>query len=133
MRLTSKTEYAILALVYLGRKPDGELVHADEIVLAQGIPKQFLQQILYALKQADLVRSVKGKNGGYSLSRTPQKITLAEVVRLFDGPLAPSTSVSLYFYEPTPIEKEKKVVELLKDIRQSVADRLERTTLADVC
>lgn len=133
MRLTSKTEYALLALVYLGRKAPGELVHADEIVQAQGIPKQFLQQILYALKKANLISSVKGKHGGYTLSRRPEKISLAEVVRLFDGPLAPSASVSRYFYEPTPIEKERKVVKLLKDIRESISELLEKTSLADVC
>ena len=108
------------------------MAHADEISEKQGIPKRFLQQILLALKRARLVKAVKGKDGGYCLARPPEAISIAEVVRLFDGALAPTASVSKHFYESTPIESERGVLKLLGEIRQFVADKLERTTLQDV-
>ncbi|MFA5160358.1 MAG: Rrf2 family transcriptional regulator, partial [Candidatus Omnitrophota bacterium] len=67
------------------------------------------------------------------LSRPADKITIAEVVRLFDGPLAPTESVSRYFYKPTPIEKEKKLLGLMRDIRNQIAKKLEKTTVAAMC
>lgn len=135
MKLTNRTEYALLALIYLARRVrqvGPGYVHADEISEAQNVPKRFLQQILHALKRARLVHSVKGKDGGYALAKPAEKITVAEVVRLFDGALAPSRSVSKYFYEPTPIEKERGMLVLLKEIRKMVADKLETVTLDQV-
>lgn len=132
MKLTYRSEYALLALLYLARiKPD-IYTSGDEIASAQKIPKRFLQQILYTLKRSRLIKSSKGKGGGYALAKPAREISLAEVVRLLDGPLAPTSSVSRYFYEPSPIEREERVVSVLKDIRRFVAKRLEETTLFDV-
>lgn len=132
MRLTNRSEYALLALVYLARKTPGVMTHGDEIAERQKIPKRFLQQILHFLKQARLVKSGKGRAGGYELARKSADISLAEIVRLFEGPLAASRSASQHFYESTPIEHEKKVVQVLKEIRQHVSDVLEKLTLADI-
>lgn len=133
MKLTSRSEYALLALVYLTRR-DSEAVFlsVESIATAQGIPPKFLEQIMLALKRARYVRSQKGQHGGYRLARPADHITLAEIIRLFDGALAPTESVSEYFYESTPIEKEQKLVGVFKDIRDYVSRRLESTTLADV-
>jgi Rrf2 family cysteine metabolism transcriptional repressor len=132
MRLSSRTEYAILALIFLARLKDDQFAHGQDISTKQNIPMSFLQQILFSLKQARLVRSIKGKAGGYALSRKPSTISIAEVVRLFDGPLAPSKAVSLFFYEETPISKEKKMTRVLKEIRDHVAKKLESTFLSDI-
>jgi Rrf2 family transcriptional regulator, cysteine metabolism repressor len=132
MRLSSRTEYALLALIYLARLKEGEFAHGQSISEAQGIPMSFLQQILFSLKQSRLVKSVKGRSGGYCLSKSASEISVAEVVRLFDGPLAPSRTVSKYFHEATPIAGEKKVTRLLRDIRDHVAKLLEGTSLADL-
>jgi Rrf2 family transcriptional regulator, cysteine metabolism repressor len=132
MRLTSRSEYALLALIHLARQPDDAFVPVRSIAEAQGIPPLFLEQILLTLKRSRHVASQKGQHGGYRLARPAEKITLAEVVRLFDGALAPSDSASKHFHETTPIEKEKKVLRLLKQIRDYVSDTLEGTTIADV-
>ena len=132
MRLTSRSEYALLALVHLARQEEGRRVTVDNIAKAQGIPRQFLEQILLALKHARYVQSAQGQRGGYRLAKPAKKITLAEIVRLLDGPIAPTDSVSRYFYSSTPIEREKSLVRLFKEIRDMVARKLERTTLADV-
>lgn len=133
MKLTSRSEYALLALVYLARHDEGGYVSVETIALAQGIPPKFLEQILLALKRAKYLRSSKGQHGGYRLARPADKISLAEVIRLFDGALAPTESVSLNFYESTPIEKEQSLVQVFKEIRDFVSNKLETTTLADVC
>jgi Rrf2 family protein len=133
MKLTSRSEYALLALVYLARNNTGVYVSAETVAEAQSIPPKFLEQILLALTRAKYLRSSKGQHGGYRLAKPAEKITLAEVIRLLDGALAPTESVSTYFYESTPIEKEKNLVSVFKDIRDYVSDKLETTTLADVC
>jgi Rrf2 family cysteine metabolism transcriptional repressor len=132
MKLTTRSEYALLALVYLARQNKDEYVSIDSIAKAQGIPPKFLEQLMLAMKRAHFVHSTKGQHGGYSLAKEPRQITLAEVVRLFDGALAPTESVSENFYESTPIEKEKKLTRVFKDIRDYVSQKLEKTTIADV-
>src|SRR5215831_13381314 len=106
MRLTSRSEYALLALIYLARQNAEAYISAEKIAEAQSIPLKFLEQILVALKRAKYLRSMKGQHGGYALAKPADTITIAEVIRLLDGPLAPTESVSKYFYKPTPIEKE---------------------------
>lgn len=133
MKLTNRSEYALLALVYLARHEAEGYLSVETIALAQGIPPKFLEQILLALKRARYVRSTKGQHGGYRLAHPADKITLAEVIRLFDGALAPTESVSQFFYEPTPIEKEDSLVRVFKDIRDYVSQKLDSTTILDVC
>lgn len=132
MKLTTRSEYALLALVYLARGQPGVFVPVDTIATAMRIPPKFLEQILLVLKRARLVRSLKGQRGGYCLARPASEITLAEVIRCLDGALAPTESVSVHFYEPTPIEGEKKLLQVFRRIRDFVAETLEHTTLADV-
>ena len=109
MKLTSKSEYALLALVYLARKnPDG-YVSVEIIAKEQGIPSMFLEQILLIMKRSRYVTSHKGQKGGYRLSKPPSEINLAEIVRLLDGSIAPTKSVSKYSYESTPIKRETKI------------------------
>ncbi len=131
MKLTSKSEYALLALIYLARSGDS-YVPVQLIASAQGIPPKFLEQILLILKRAKYLRSHRGQAGGYTLAKPAELIHLAEIIRLFDGALAPTESVSSYFYESTPIEKEQNLLAVFRDIRNYVAEKLENTTLADV-
>lgn len=132
MKLTARSEYGLLALVYLARQKEDEFISIEVIAKAQGIPPKFLEQLMLAMKRAHILRSVKGQHGGYTLAKKPSEITLAEVIRLFDGALAPTESVSENFYESTPIEKEKKLTRVFKDIRDYVSQKLEKTTIADV-
>ena len=133
MKLTTKSEYALLALLFLARQKDQEDYISGEVIAnSQKIPVKFLQQIMLSLKQSRYVQSSKGQHGGYRLAKPADKITVAEIVRLFDGALAPTESVSVYFYEKTPIENEKKLLKVFKDIRDYVAEKLEHTTLADI-
>ena len=68
----------------------------------------------------------------HPLARPPSEITIAEIVRQLDGALAPTQCASEQFYQPTPIEKETKMLALLRGIRSAIADKLEGTTIAEV-
>jgi Rrf2 family protein len=132
MKLSARSEYALLALVYLARQDPGKVVSADTIARAKDIPPKFLEQILLTLKRARYLRSTKGQRGGYQLAKPADAVTLAEIVRLFDGALAPTDSTSRYHYRPSPIEKERKLLRLFRDIRDLVSNRLEAATIADM-
>ena len=132
MRLSRKSEYALLALVTLAKNYNSQLVTISDIAGENEIPQKFLEQILILLKQSGYVKSVRGPSGGYKLSKAPSEITTAEVFRSIDGPLAPVVSVSLHFYEKSPIERCPKLKNLLKDIRDYASQRLESTTLLDL-
>jgi Rrf2 family cysteine metabolism transcriptional repressor len=132
MKLTSRSEYALLALVHLARNQSENYISVQTIAAAQKIPPKFLEQILLTLKRAHFVRSTKGQRGGYQLAKAPNQVTLAEVIRLFDGALAPTDSVSKNFYESTPAEKEASLVRVFTDIRNYISNKLEGTTIADL-
>ncbi len=131
MKLSRKSEYALLALLYLGRYK-GNLVKINDISREQEIPRKFLEQILLILKGGGYVKSRRGVNGGYKLDTDPEDITIAEIIRLFDGALAAVESASENFYESTPLEKSDQLLKIFKDIRDYIADYLENTTLADL-
>lgn len=132
MRLSKKSEYALLALVQLAGSYGQDLITIQDIAEKSDIPKKYLEQILVLLKNTGYVKSVRGAQGGYKLAQDPQLTTVAEIVRLIDGPLAPVNSASKYFYENTPIEKNEKLMFILKDIREYISDKLENTTLKDL-
>lgn len=132
MRLSTKSEYACLALIDLVEHRDGGFVKTEDIAGRKQIPKKYLEQILLTLKRARYLKSKRGAEGGYALSKHPRAISLAEVVRLMDGALAPVESVSKYFYESTPIEQNKRLLRVFRDIRDYAAKKLEETTFADL-
>ncbi len=102
------------------------------ISLRQAIPQQFLEQILLLLRRAGYVKSKKGPNGGYYLAKHPGQITVAEIIRVMDGPLAPINCVSVIEHEPCPLEEKCGLRLLWKEVRDMVAAHLEKTTFEDV-
>ncbi len=132
MRLSTKGEYASRAMLELSVRSEEGPLHAHEISEAQNIPLRFLEQILLQLKRAGYVKSRKGREGGYQLSKPPSKITVAEVIRVMDGPLAPIDCVSVIAHEPCPMERTCGLRWLWKEVRDSVAEILERTTFAEL-
>jgi len=129
MRLSRKSEYALLALIDLAQNYGMEPVKIIEVANRNSIPKKYLEQIFLLLKGAGYVKSIRGSNGGYELAKAPCEISLAEIIRLIDGPLASVNSASRYFFEHTPVERNEKLLQIFKDIRNFVAEKLENTTL----
>ena len=129
MRTTAKADYAVRAAVELAAS-DGSPIPADRIADAQQIPVNFLENILLDLRRAGIVESRRGAQGGYLLAKPAKEITIADVVRAVDGPLASVRGLS-----PDQLDYEGSSVPL-RDVwvalRSAVRSVLEHVTLADV-
>ena len=130
MRVSAKTDYAIRAALELAAAPDEKPVKGERISKAQAIPLRFLENILMQLRHAGLVESRRGADGGYRLARPASDVTLADVIRAIDGPLAGVSGV-----RPESLGFDG-VAEPMRDVwiavRASLRGVLERVTLADV-
>lgn len=132
MKLTTKSEYSLLALIFIARHQDDGFVKIEDICSRYDIPTKYLEQLLTTLKRSRLVLTKRGAHGGYRLARPAEQIDIANVIRQLDGALAPTDSVSKYFFSHTPLEKEKKILKVMLEIRDYIAKRLEALTLADL-
>ena len=136
MKLSKKGECALRSLINLGIAAEvgRSLVQVAELAASEQIPVKFLEQIMQALRDGGLIVSMRGKFGGYRLAKPAGKITLGEVVRLIDGPLAPISCVSQTAYEKSscPDEEHCGLRMLMLDVRNAIAGILDRSTLADV-
>ena len=115
--------------------PDStSVMQIKEIAAREQIPVKFLEQILLTLKNAGVVKSRMGSGGGYYLGKPANQITLGQVVRILDGPLAPITCVSQTAYEKCacPDEETCGLRLVMMDVRNAIANILDCTTLADV-
>ena len=130
MRMSAKAEYAVRAMVHLATAEPGVLVKTDEIAVAQGIPAQFLVDILSELRTDRLVRSQRGRDGGYELARPAFQISVADVLRCIDGPLASVRDMGLGdlpYAGPTAA-----LTDVWRALRASMRSVVEQTSLADV-
>jgi Rrf2 family protein len=136
MKLSKRGEYALRSLINLGIAYEVErsLVQVSELAEREKLPIKFLEQILQALKEAGVVTSARGKFGGYRLAKPPREITIGQVVRLMDGPLAPIGCVSQTAYEKCscPDEVHCGLRMLMLDVRNAISGILDRYTLAVV-
>jgi Rrf2 family protein len=135
MKVSKRGEYGMRALIALASMPaSASVMQIKEIAAREKIPVKFLEQILLTLKNAGLVKSRMGSGGGYYLGKPANQITLGQVVRILDGPLAPITCVSQTAYEKCacPDEETCGLRLVMLDVRNAIADILDNTTLADV-
>ncbi len=136
MNLSKRGEYALRALIDIGiaREQGRDLLPIRELAERERIPVKFLEQILLQLKEAGFLESRRGKKGGYLLRKAPKSIRIGDVVRLIDGPLAPIPCVSKTAYAPCscPDEDHCGLRMLMLDVRNSIAEHLDRHTLEDV-
>ena len=138
MRLSKRGEYGLRAMIYLanngGRSKPISMIQMKDISEHENIPLKFLEQILLTIKNAGLLQSKKGVGGGYYLAKPPTEINLGQIVRVLDGPLAPIRCVSQMAYEPCdcPNQNLCGLRMVMGDVRNAIADILDKTTLADV-
>jgi Rrf2 family cysteine metabolism transcriptional repressor len=133
MRLSRKGEYGLRAMIVLAANYGKGPLLVQEIAEAERIPKKFLEQILLELRKAGLLESKRGVGGGYTLIRRPEEVTLAQVFRIIDGPLAPLSCVSRLAHVRCPHEQTCGLWSVMMDVRNAIADVMEGVTLADVC
>lgn len=135
MKLSLRGEYALRALIVLGLNYGDSVVRIHSISEQQNIPKRFLEQILNDLKSAGVVESRRGVAGGYRLSKSPDRISLAQVVRHIEGPLAPVSCVSEKFYSRCSCPDESKcgIRSVMKEVRDAIVKILEGVSVAELC
>ncbi|MBI1794551.1 MAG: Rrf2 family transcriptional regulator [Chloroflexi bacterium] len=138
MRLSKRGEYGLRAMIILAgpSAPNASLpvVQIKEISQREQISAKFLEQILLTLKNAGMLHSKMGVGGGYYLARPASEITLGQIFRVLDGPVAPIKCVSQMAYEPCgcPDEQTCGLRLVMGDVRNAIADILDNTSLADV-
>lgn len=133
MNFTSKEEYGLRAMMHLAMHEAAWPIQAREIASQEGIPEQFLEQVLAALRRAGLVRSVRGASGGYELARAAHAVTAGDVMRALSGPIAPIACVD----DADPSDRCNKlescvVLSLWKKVQSAVSDILDDTTIQDM-
>jgi Rrf2 family protein len=132
VRISQRGLYALQALTVLARRPD-EIVKIKAIAAEEHLPEKFLEAILLELKRARIVISLRGANGGYQLKRTPRKISLGEVIRRIDGPLAPFEDFESLRRRVKTDRKHRALFRILLDVRNATANILDYTFLSDLC
>ena len=132
MKISQKGLYALQSMMMLARHFNQGTVRIRDIAYEENLPEKFLELILLEMKNARMVESVRGAKGGYQLRRAPDEITLAEIIRLVDGPLAPFADGEQL---RTLIDRDyehRALYQVFLDVRDAAAKILEHTTLADI-
>jgi Rrf2 family protein len=131
MRLSSKGEYGLLALVDLALHANNGPVQVQQIARRQAVPKQYLDQLMLILKKAGLVESSRGRQGGYELARPAQEITLLEAVRALEGPIRNVNFLSRRLRGKTTSREVMRNV--WDDLYRQLSSALHATTLQELC
>ena len=135
--ITQKTKYALKSLMALAdeKAGDGASLRIEEIAERSGAPKRFLEHILLDLKRAGLIGSRRGRKGGYELIKDPRRVSLAEILRLIDGPMAPLPCLSRRAYqrcEDCKDEQNCRVRAVFGGFYSAYILMIESLTLADL-
>ena len=135
MKLSQRGEYGLRALLVLGMNHGPEVVRIRDIAQQQNIPRRFLEQILNDLKSAGFVQSRRGVAGGYRLQRDPAEISLADIIRHLEGPLAPVGCVSVNYYQrcSCPDEAKCAIRSVMQEVRDAIVSALEGVTVSHLC
>jgi Rrf2 family protein len=132
--ISQKCKYALQALLLLAREPSQDLLLVSDIAERERLPKKFLEAILLELNRNGLVRSRRGRGGGYALAKPADLITFGQVVRIMDGPLAPLSCVSVNYYrrcEDCRDEMTCDIRKVMRRVRDAIANELDGTSLQD--
>jgi Rrf2 family protein len=132
MKLSRKTDYALRAIFDLADQPAGLPVSIRALAERNDIPKRFLEQIMLELRGLGWVRSVAGREGGYVLAADPNALTMGQIVRHFDGILAPVWCVSVTSYEPCSQESRCRFRRILLEIRNYTARVMDNASIARI-
>jgi Rrf2 family protein len=133
--LSKKTRYAMLALTNLASKYGDGAIQISDIAKMENIPQRFLESILLELKKMGILGSKLGKAGGYYLIKSPDEVSLLDVIRHFEGTIALMYCVSEKAYQPCEfckIEETCKIRSVFKKIRDNTYDILQDATLASL-
>jgi len=133
MKISTKGDYATRALQELALNYNRGPLQIEEIAVRQGIPIRYLEQLLLILKRAGFLQSKRGAKGGYFLAKPPNQITVGEIIRAMDGPIAPIFCVSEVTREQCSKEPLCSLRDVWEDVRRAISEVVDRTTLEDIC
>ncbi len=131
MRFSQRSEYALRALVELGRQPSDAPVPCREIARLQRIPERFCEQVLADLRRAGLIESQRGASGGVRMARDPDGITVSEVIEVIEGPVVTQACLDP-FDDDARSQAHSAIQELWLDVQITIRDRLASATLSDL-
>ncbi|MBI4651755.1 Rrf2 family transcriptional regulator, partial [Candidatus Desantisbacteria bacterium] len=134
MKISKKGEYALKALIKLAinYEKGKKVTLINEIAKKETIPQKYLEQILLNLRRAEMLISKRGVGGGYSLARPPENISIGEIIRIIEGPLAPLGCVSKTAYVNCPDELSCGLYSVMLDVRNAIANVVDNISLKDV-
>jgi Rrf2 family protein len=132
MKISHRGLYALKALMHLADSYEKGLVKIHEIADEESIPEKFLEGILVNLKNARIVTSQRGREGGYRLRRPPGEIRVGEVVRIIDGPLAPFGDAVELAHRVKTEPRHAGLFDLFLEVRNAAARILDHTSLEDL-
>lgn len=132
MKISQKGLYALQAMMMLSRRYTQGAIRIRDIAYEENLPEKFLELILLELKNARMVESVRGAKGGYCLRRPPSEISLSEIIRLIDGPLAPFGDAEQLRVLIDRDAGHSALYQVFLDVRDAAAKILDNTTLADL-
>jgi Rrf2 family protein len=133
MKISSRGEYGVRAMVALARNYGGGPMSVAAVAKASAVPPAYLEQLIGPLRRAGLVQSTRGAQGGYQLSRPPAAIRVGDVYRVMEGPVAPMDCVSEDPADQTcPLIDGCETRPVWLKVRDSIVEALDSTTLADL-
>ena len=132
MWIARRTDYAARAILALALAPGNAPVKLQTISDRTQVPTSVLEQVMLQLRNNGFVRSERGPTGGYRLNKSPEEITLEDIVRLFQGPLAPIACATRKNPEPCPMTIGCSMRDVWEEVRDATIRILERTSFADL-
>lgn len=133
MKISTRGEYGVRAMVALAHHYGDGPMSITEIAKESSVPTAYLEQLIAPLRRAGLVESKRGAHGGYTLARTPDTVRIGDVYRVMEGPVAPMECVSEDVNEQTcPLIDGCETRPIWIKVRDSIAEALDSTTLADL-
>jgi Rrf2 family cysteine metabolism transcriptional repressor len=137
VKLSSRGDYAVRALLEIALAPPDQPTSLATVASRTGIPFKYLEQIFKLLRAAQVVRARRGKFGGYTLARPADQVTVGEVIRVLEGPLAPTLCASRTQHAPCPAylcpsESDCVLRGMWVDVRDAISSVVDHTTFADL-
>lgn len=133
MRISSKGDYGLRAVFDLAQHYGQGPMQSEEIAQRQGIPANYLNQLLITMRRAGLIESLRGPQGGHMLARSPAEITLLEVLRALEGPLLPTAEPTREGMAPTLPDDHALINDLWGELRERIEQMLAKISLEDLC
>ncbi len=132
MKISTKGEYGIRAMMELSNRYGEGYVQSAQIAAARKIPENYLYQLLITLRKAGLVQSRRGPQGGHMLARPPEDISVAEVVKALEGPLAPVTCIQDNIVDTCAYTQKCVLKDVWREVTQATQEILTRHTFGEL-